>query len=79
MSRSFKERFGIPDLDFSHLAEPVSEQEEEKIYQEMLQRPKKDWRKFVDDAEAHPEMLSIWDMSISFDEFARRVRAGEFD
>lgn len=79
MQREFEKKFGIPEIDFLALARPVSAEEEEAAYQAFLNQPKHDWRKFVEEAEKHPEMLSVWDMSISFEEFARRVRAGEYD
>lgn len=69
----------MPKLDFSELAKPISEDEAERLYREIMNGSKKNWRKFVEDAEKHPEMLSCWDMSISFEAFARRVRAGEYD
>lgn len=75
--------FNIPKPDLSGLMQRViateAAIEATGAYEESVKTHKFDWRKFVADVEAHPGTLSSWDMSISFDEFARRVKAGEFD
>lgn len=40
---------------------------------------REDRLKMIEDIEAHPEHLLSWDMDIPFPEYARRVRAGEYD
>lgn len=71
-----------PKLDFAGMVarmDAMTEAEKEALYQEAENPPKKDWRKFVQNVREHPEGLLSWDMDISFEEFARRVDAGEFD
>ena len=75
-----REFFGVPKVDFSGVNWHMSEAEINAICDRVEADAKKvDWRAFVEYAEQHPEALTAWDMGMSFDEFARRVRAGEFD
>lgn len=57
----------------------MSEEEANRLYEEVENEPECDLRKFVADVRAGRVRLSSWDMAISFDEFARRVDAGEYD
>lgn len=79
MDSEKKSYFHVPKLDFSDLAKPMTEEEKMRRYLEVENAPKRDWRKFVAHIEEHPEALISWDMPMSFSEFARRVKAGEFD
>lgn len=75
-----KSYFNIPKLDFSRLGQPKTDAEMDAIYEQVEKESKSvDLRAFVERMEKHPEALTAWDMSITFDEFARRVRAGEYD
>lgn len=70
----------IPELDFSDIDKEYSEEE----YAELEAQIEKDsspeeLRKLVDEMENHPEHFSSWEMDIPFREFARRVKAGEYD
>lgn len=72
--------FNIPKLDFSNLGKPKAEDEIDVIIKQIEEESKSvDWRKFVEDIEQHPSALSSWDCDIPFEEFARRVKAGEYD
>lgn len=79
MEKSKNGILDVPKLDFSSLAEPMSDAEVAERCAKLDSAPKRDWRKFVEDVKKHPELLLSWDADISFDEFARRVRAGEYD
>lgn len=80
MANNFKERFGIPDLDFLHLTKPATPEEEDAALRELNKGVTREERlAFVERMEAHPEALTAWDMDITFDEYARRVRAGDYD
>lgn len=79
IGKNRKSYFDIPKLDYSGFDKPVSEEEMERLYKKFEERPKVNWREFVDDIEKHPENLGSWDISIPFPEFARRVKAGEYD
>lgn len=80
MPEQKKNYFNVPKLDFSALKKPLTDEEcaeamewaERKISREERLRE-------IEDIEAHPEHLLGWDMNITFDEYARRVRAGEYD
>lgn len=75
-----KSHFYIPKLDLSWLDEPLTDEEYEKAVAETENDSnREDLIKFVERLEKHPESLSSWDMDISFDEFVRRVKAGEYD
>lgn len=70
----------IPGLDFSWLDEPFTDEEYAEL-EAQIERdssPEK-LRELVNERETHPEHFSSWDMDISFDEFARRVKSGEYD
>lgn len=70
------------DVDFSGVVAKIaamSEEEREAAYQAVENPPKWDWRRFVADVRAHPEHLTSWDSEESFEDFAKRVDAGEFD
>lgn len=72
--------FSIPELDFSFLKTPLTKDECRKALAELEQNSNmKEELEFIEDIERHPEHLSSWDMDISFEEYARRVRkkAGE--
>lgn len=71
-----------PKLDFAGMVarmDAMSEAEKEALYQEAENPPKMNWREFVQNVREHPEGLMSWDCEESFEEFARRVDAGEFD
>ena len=75
-------RFNSPDIDFSGVGKEIAnmtEDEADRIYARILAAPKEDLRQFVKDVREKPWILSSWDMSIGFEEFARRVMAGEYD
>lgn len=80
MVKQKKHPFYIPKMDFSTLKDPLSDEEytelEAKIEQDSSPEAR---RRFVAEVEAHPGCLSGWDASISFSEYARRVKAGEHD
>lgn len=70
----------IPKLDFSGLRKPLSEEECEDAMVRAERKISREERiREIEDIEAHPEHLLGWDMDITFDEYARRVRAGEYD
>lgn len=69
----------MPKLDFSKIPMRVSEEEVDAAYEHVMNASKTDARALVAAVRAHSETLSGWDMSISFDEFAKRVEAGEYD
>lgn len=68
-----------PKLNAEALSRPMTEAESKRLRDKFENRPAIDWRKFVADAKAHPEHITLWDMPMSFEEFARRVEAGEYD
>ena len=70
---------GIPKIDFSKIRKRVTRKEAKAAYEAIENAPKRDWRAFVAHIEAHPEDLISWDMPMSFSEFAKRVKAGEYD
>lgn len=75
-----REFFGVKRIDFSGARRDRTVAEMEAICKRIESDAKKvDRRAFVEYAEQHPEVLTAWDMRISFEEFARRVRAGEYD
>ena len=75
-----REFFGVKRIDFSSARRDRTVAEMEVICKRIESDAKKvDHRAFVEYAEKHPEALTAWDMSISFDEYARRVRAGYYD
>ena len=70
----------MPKLDFSGLRKPLSEEECEDAMVRAERKISREERiREIEDIEAHPEHLLGWDMDITFDEYARRVRAGEYD
>lgn len=73
-------RFNVPKLDFSVLRKVPSKLECETVMR-LAERgiSREDRLKMIEDIEAHPEHLLSWDMDIPFPEYARRVRAGEYD
>lgn len=73
-------RFNVPKLDFSVLRKAPLELECETAMR-WAERgiSREDRLKMIEDIEAHPEHLLSWDMDIPFPEYARRVRAGEYD
>lgn len=74
-----KSHFHIPKLDLSCFDEPLTDEGCNKAVAETEQDSNhEDLLKFVERMETHPKSLSSWDMDIPFDEFARRVRAGEY-
>ena len=80
MAEEKKSYFNIPKLDFSGFRRQRTDAEIDAICDEIERKSDAfDFREFVDRMERHPEALTAWDMSISFDEFARRVKAGEYD
>lgn len=79
MTKEEREEFGIPEIDFSNLSKPLTDKEATDLYMKIKNEPEPDWRAFVEHIEKHPEALISWDMDISFDEFARKVKAGEYD
>lgn len=80
MSKDFKSYFNIPDMDFSELAKPITDEESAAAMVRMDRKISREERlAFVEQMETHPEALTVWDMPITFDEYARRVRTGEYD
>lgn len=73
-------RFNVSKLDFSALRKVPSKLERETAMM-WAERgiSREDRLKMIEDIEAHPEHLLSWDMDIPFPEYARRVRAGEYD
>lgn len=70
----------IPKLNFSGLGKPLSDEECEDAMAWAERKISREERiREIEDIEAHPEHLLGWDMDIPFDEYARRVRAGEYD
>lgn len=70
----------MPKLDFSNLGREHTE-EERAAFEAKIERAssREERLKMIEDIEAHPEHLLGWDMDIPFPEYARRVRAGEYD
>lgn len=68
-----------PKVNVEALTAPMTDAEFSELCREFEDKPKTDWRKFVADVRAHPEKLISWDSSESFEEFAKRVDAGEYD
>ena len=70
----------IPELDFSGLRKPLSDGEcEDAVVWAEHKISREERIREIEDIEAHPERLLGWDMDIPFDEYVRRVRAGEYD
>lgn len=80
MSKDFKSYFNIPDIDFSELSRPITDEESSAAMVSMDKKISHEERlAFLERMEAHPEALTSWDMPITFDEYARCVRAGKYD
>lgn len=77
MTDERRKQLGIPKLDFSGLRKSMSEEEIDAICEKIESTSRQNLLAFVDRLEKHPEALTAWDIPIPFDEFARRVRAGE--
>lgn len=69
----------MPKLDFSKVSAYMSDEEIDARYERVMSAPQLDARALVADVRAHSVVISGWDMDISFDEFAKRVEAGEYD
>lgn len=79
-NRQGQNYFNIPKLDFSNIGKERSDEEYAKI-EEKIEKdssPEK-LRELIDEMETHPEHFSSWDMDMPFEEYARRVRAGDYD
>lgn len=84
MAEQKKNFFDIPKVDFSGVRESVesmTDAEQDAILAEFEAGVSgEELRAFVARVEAHPSCLSSWDNStMSFREYARRVKAGEYD
>lgn len=68
----------IPELDLSDINKEYTDEEYAEIEAQIEHdsRPEK-LRELIADIETHPEHLLGWDMDISFDEFAHKVKAGD--
>lgn len=80
MSEQKQSHFHIPKLDLSWLDKPLTKEECDKAVTEFNKGiSQKERLAIVEDIEKHPEHLLSWDMDITFEEYARRVRAGDYD
>lgn len=71
MTERQKDLFGIPELDLSGIESDEFAEKSEKG------ASREERLAFIENAEKHPEALSAWDMDIAFEEYARRVKAGD--
>lgn len=80
MSKASDDFFFVPSVDGMNLNKTFTPEEAEAAMAKMgVHETGEELRAFVATVKADPGLLVSWDMPISFNEFARRVEAGEHD
>lgn len=80
MSKASDDFFFVPSVDGMNLNKTFTPEEAEAAMAKMgVHETGEELRAFVAAVKADPGRLASWDMPMSFNEFARRVEAGECD